>query len=99
MPSEPGGRIGGFTIIGTRTSRFGGPESQPIATAATGPDLATTDNRLQSMNRWIESLADRFGLVPASVAPASNDASFRRYFRIEAAQGSCIIMEIGRAHV
>ena len=55
--------------------------------------MATTDNRLQSMNRWIESLKDRFGLVPASVAPASNDASFRRYFRIEAAQGSCIIMD------
>ncbi len=45
------------------------------------------------MNRWIASLEDRFGLEPASVAPASNDASFRRYFRIGAAQGSCIIMD------
>jgi N-acetylmuramate 1-kinase len=45
------------------------------------------------MNRWIESIAPRFGLDPASVAPASNDASFRRYFRLASTQGSCIVMD------
>ena len=55
--------------------------------------MATTDNRLQSLNHWITSLADRFGLEPATLAPASNDASFRRYFRIAAAGGSCIVMD------
>ena len=45
------------------------------------------------MHRWIESLKDRFELEPATVAPASNDASFRRYFRIAAGRGSCIVMD------
>ena len=60
--------------------------------------MATTDNRLQSLNRWIESLAGRFGLEPATIAPASNDASFRRYFRIAAAGGSCIVMDAPPPH-
>jgi aminoglycoside/choline kinase family phosphotransferase len=51
------------------------------------------ESRLKAMNDWIASIKDRFALVPASVAPASNDASFRRYFRIAAAQSTCIIMD------
>jgi len=45
------------------------------------------------MNRWIDSIAPRFDLDPLTVAPASNDASFRRYFRIRAADSSCIVMD------
>jgi N-acetylmuramate 1-kinase len=45
------------------------------------------------MTRWIESIAPRFDLEPSTVAPASNDASFRRYFRIRSAEGSCIVMD------
>jgi N-acetylmuramate 1-kinase len=45
------------------------------------------------MNRWIASLQERFGLLPATIAPASNDASFRRYFRIASGAGTCIIMD------
>jgi aminoglycoside/choline kinase family phosphotransferase len=49
------------------------------------------------MDRWLESIRDRFGLDRASLAPASNDASFRRYFRIAAARDgaadSFIIMD------
>ena len=40
------------------------------------------DNRLIQMNQWLDSLASRWGLQPTSLAPASADASFRRYFRI-----------------
>ncbi len=40
------------------------------------------DNRLIQMNQWLDSLVGRWGLEPASLAPASADASFRRYFRI-----------------
>jgi len=36
------------------------------------------------MDRWLDSLSDRFVLDRRSLAPASNDASFRRYFRIDA---------------
>jgi N-acetylmuramate 1-kinase len=45
------------------------------------------------MARWIDSIAPRFDLEPSTVAPASNDASFRRYFRIRSAGGSCIVMD------
>jgi aminoglycoside/choline kinase family phosphotransferase len=94
VPFEPEGWFGGFTIIGTRARRFGGTH----ATARTVDALATadspnTDSRLQSLNRWIESIRQRFGLEPASLAPASNDASFRRYFRIRAADATRIIMD------
>lgn len=40
------------------------------------------DNRLVQMNQWLDSLVGRWGLETASLAPASADASFRRYFRI-----------------
>jgi aminoglycoside/choline kinase family phosphotransferase len=52
-----------------------------------------TDLRLQMMNRWIASIAARFELDPGSVAPASNDASFRRYFRLRSARETFIVMD------
>jgi aminoglycoside/choline kinase family phosphotransferase len=59
--------------------------------------LTDTDSRLQMMDRWIATIAGRFGLDRASLAPASNDASFRRYFRIDARNvadaAHCIIMD------
>ena len=45
------------------------------------------------MDRWIDSISDRFELDRTTLAPASNDASFRRYFRIDTASASCIIMD------
>jgi aminoglycoside/choline kinase family phosphotransferase len=49
--------------------------------------------RLGMMVRWIESIAPRFGLDPATLATASTDASFRRYFRLRSAQATCIVMD------
>jgi aminoglycoside/choline kinase family phosphotransferase len=49
--------------------------------------------RREAMNAWIDSIKDQFALDATSVAPASNDASFRRYFRIASAQATCIIMD------
>ena len=50
--------------------------------------------RAQAFAAWLASTAARHGLEPASVRPASADASFRRYFRINnATGGSCIIMD------
>lgn len=40
------------------------------------------DNRLIQMNQWLDGLQGRWGLQPSTLAPASADASFRRYFRI-----------------
>ncbi len=51
-------------------------------TLSAAPD--TTDARLDLLTAWLRSHADRYGLDPATLAPASSDASFRRYFRLSA---------------
>ncbi|WP_323123439.1 aminoglycoside phosphotransferase family protein [Burkholderia alba] len=40
------------------------------------------DSRLALLSAWLAPLADRYALDPATLAPASADASFRRYFRL-----------------
>ena len=49
--------------------------------------------RQQAFEAWITPLAVSHGLDLASLAPASADASFRRYFRVGSRQGSCIVMD------
>jgi N-acetylmuramate 1-kinase len=46
--------------------------------------------RLQQLNRW---LARELGQSFSHVAPASTDASFRRYFRVHASDGPYIAMD------
>mgnify|MGYP006148803337 CR=1 FL=1 len=43
------------------------------------------DNRLQQINAWLESQKSPWGLKTPTLKPASADASFRRYFRLECA--------------
>jgi aminoglycoside/choline kinase family phosphotransferase len=43
--------------------------------------------------QWLASLADAFGLQSGTLRPASADASFRRYLRIESARASLVIMD------
>lgn len=43
--------------------------------------------REQAFARWLDSIAQQQGLVPASLRIASADASFRRYLRIDTLQG------------
>ena len=42
-----------------------------------------SDTRLQQLTGWLAAHAARLGLRPESIRPASDDASFRRYFRID----------------
>ncbi|WP_250513894.1 phosphotransferase [Caballeronia sp. INDeC2] len=42
-----------------------------------------SDARLNQLRSWLENFAGRYRLNVASLAPASADASFRRYFRLE----------------
>jgi aminoglycoside/choline kinase family phosphotransferase len=56
------------------------PSSAP-ASASTGN---TASERLELLTAWLRSHADRYGLDLATLAPASADASFRRYFRLAA---------------
>ncbi len=48
------------------------------------------DPRIALLRHWLE---DGLGWRDADLAPASADASFRRYFRVSRPQGTCIAMD------
>ena len=48
------------------------------------------DQRLNDLSEWLSALPD---VEVLAIAPASVDASFRRYFRVQCAQGSYIAMD------
>jgi aminoglycoside/choline kinase family phosphotransferase len=52
-----------------------------------------SQERAQSFEHWLAALTGPQGLRPDTLRPASADASFRRYFRIDAANGSRIVMD------
>ena len=49
--------------------------------------------RKAAFDVWLAGLAGSHGVQPASVRPASADASFRRYLRVDSPAGSRIIMD------
>ena len=55
---------------------------------------ATDPNaRAQALQHWLQDIAPAHQLQLESLQPASSDASFRRYFRVQAAGGSLIVMD------
>ncbi|GKS76367.1 phosphotransferase [Acidovorax sp. SUPP950] len=62
----------------------GAAAAAPAFPAVAWPDAA----RRTAFEAWLAPLAATHGLSPASVRPASADASFRRYLRIDAADGT-----------
>ncbi len=48
--------------------------------------------RHEALAAWLAPLAERFGLDTASLRPASDDASFRRYFRLLPARDGAVPM-------
>lgn len=56
-----------------------------------------TPERQAAFDGWLRGLGD-FGVDPATVRPASADASFRRYFRVDTARGSRIVMDAPPSH-
>ncbi len=64
-------------------------------------DSPPQDLRLDALRAWLASLPATWNLDPASLRPASSDASFRRYFRVDRRTGggtaatdrSCIVMD------
>jgi aminoglycoside/choline kinase family phosphotransferase len=56
------------------------------------------DARRASFDAWLADVATRLGLKPATLCPASSDASFRRYFRIDGSGLSYIVMDAPPAH-
>ena len=54
------------------------------------------DPRLAQLANWLGSLPSHWDIDPATLAPASGDASFRRYFRVKTGalgSGTVIIMD------
>lgn len=49
--------------------------------------------RQQAFERWLGGLVGPHGLLPETLAPASADASFRRYFRVRGTAGSFVVMD------
>ena len=59
-----------------------------------GPAVAWPDaQRHTAFERWLMPLAQTFQLDAASLAPASADASFRRYLRIASPTRTFIVMD------
>src|SRR6204780_177122 len=52
--------------------------------------LDASDSRLANLTRWV---MEDLGFAGASIAPASVDASFRRYFRVTQGADSYIVMD------
>ena len=51
------------------------------------------DERRSHSERWLAPLANEYALDVASLAPASADASFRRYLRIQSRERSFVVMD------
>ena len=68
------------------------PPETPLATSA---EIAWADPaRAESFDRWLAAITATHRLLPATLRPASADASFRRYFRIDLQDGgSAIVMD------
>ena len=65
----------------------------------TGPGITWPDaQRCAAFESWLAPLAQTFQLDAASLAPASADASFRRYLRISAPARTFIVMDAPPPH-
>ena len=63
-------------------------------TSPTSPVVWPDAARQAAFEQWLAQLVPAHLLLPASLRPASADASFRRYLRIDSATGaSCIVMD------
>jgi aminoglycoside/choline kinase family phosphotransferase len=58
----------------------------------------SADPRLEQLRHWLRALPASLALQPDTLRPASSDASFRRYFRLDAGRGSVIVMDAPPAH-
>jgi N-acetylmuramate 1-kinase len=57
-------------------------------------ELAPVDARRLTLTTWLQSIAGTYGLHLETLRPASSDASFRRYFRLDVGHaGSLIAMD------
>jgi hypothetical protein len=71
--------------------------SQPSGTSTHASQYASIEwaqpERQVAFHQWLNAQASAHGVMPTTVRAASADASFRRYFRVDTANGSCIVMD------
>ena len=71
-----------------------GTVPMPASNAPSSSAIAWADPaREAAFQAWLTPLVARHGLQPETLAPASADASFRRYFRVQSTQGPRIVMD------
>src|SRR3546814_13826835 len=52
-----------------------------------------SEQRLAILKNWLQSIAGAHCLNISSLQPASSDASFRRYYRLQTDAGTAIVMD------
>jgi N-acetylmuramate 1-kinase len=67
--------------------------SDPSAASPPATVCWSDPARQAAFEHWLHTLAPAQGLDPATLAPASADASFRRYLRLSGPGGSRIVMD------
>lgn len=64
-----------------------------MSDSATSPAVTWSDTKREAaFGRWLAAVAPAHGLAPATLRPASADASFRRYLRLDGAGGRTFIV-------
>ncbi|MEP7156836.1 MAG: aminoglycoside phosphotransferase, partial [Betaproteobacteria bacterium] len=66
---------------------------QPATSPAAARMDTRADHRIDLLNAWLAPQLAREGINDFQMAPASADASFRRYFRITTPAGTRIVMD------
>jgi aminoglycoside/choline kinase family phosphotransferase len=73
---------------------FNAAPGQPSNELAGRPPVAWSDpQREHAFRDWLGRVAPRHALDPSTARPASADASFRRYLRVDGQRGSRIVMD------
>ncbi|WP_310626850.1 phosphotransferase [Limnohabitans sp.] len=67
--------------------------SPPVGTPLQASIEWAQPERQVAFRQWLDAQVSEQGVRPATVRAASADASFRRYFRVDTADGSCIVMD------
>ncbi|HEU0230034.1 MAG TPA: phosphotransferase [Burkholderiaceae bacterium] len=57
-----------------------------------------SDSRMAALGAWLDSLAPKHHLRVDTLCAASSDASFRRYFRLQAGERTLIVMDAPPPH-
>ncbi len=94
MP-EKSERMGRFVEfrLSMSTPTISQPSGTSPHTSAFAPIEWAQPERQAAFHQWLDAQASAHGVRSDTVRSASADASFRRYFRVDTANGSCIVMD------